>query len=123
MTHKIEISDDIYERLGKMVIGFDSPENVIKRLLDQAEGKSIRKPELYFKPENEDEFKTQLLQTKEAEITLHKHDGSCEVLRWNASRLKPESNLRGNLWSGQLRGWQEKGIVKAEFIVLPHTER
>jgi len=37
----------------------------------------------------------------------------------NAQRLQPRSNLRANLWSGQLRGWQEKGIVKAEIEVLP----
>lgn len=119
MTHTIEISNDTYKRLGKRVVGFDSPENVIHRLLDQAEGKTTEKPELFFVPENEAEFKVQLLQTKEAEITLYKIDGSREILYWNAYRLKPESNLRGNLWSGQLRGWQEKGIVKAELMVLP----
>lgn len=119
MTRQIEISDETYERLAKMVIGFDSPENVISRLLNQAEGKTIQKPELFFEPESEDEFKVQLLKSKEAEITLYKNDGSREILYWNASRFKPESNLRGNLWSGQLRGWQQKGIVKAELIVLP----
>lgn len=122
MTHKIEISNETYERLGKLVIGFDSPENVISRLLDQAEGKTIQKPELFFEPKNEDEFKARLLETKEAEITLYKNDGSREILHWNAHRFKPESNLRANLWSGQLRGWPEKGIVKAELTVLQVSE-
>ena len=121
MSHQIEISDATYDRLAKIVIGFESPERVIVRLLDQSEGKVIQKPELFFSPANEDKFKAQLLQSKEAEITLYKNNGPREILRWNASRFKPESNLRGNLWSGQLRGWQEKGIVKAELVVLPIT--
>lgn len=122
MNYQIEVSGDTYERLGKLVIGFDSPENVINRLLDMAEGKPEKKPELQFTPANEDEFKAQLLETKQAELTIYKSDGSRELVYWSAHRFTPDSNLRSNLWSGYLRGWQNKGIVKAELAVLPRGD-
>ncbi len=36
---KIRISDQLYNRLAGFALPFESPENVISRLLDQAEGK------------------------------------------------------------------------------------
>lgn len=110
---------ETYARLEKLAVGFDSPEAVINRLLDQAEGKPETKPTLMFFPEDETEFKRELIKTKEAEVVLYKVDGTREVSRWNANKLTESSNLRGNLWSGLLRNWKEKGIKKAEFSVLP----
>lgn len=37
MMRSIEISPDVYSRLEKLVVGFDSPSNVIQRLLDYYE--------------------------------------------------------------------------------------
>ncbi|EPR5524685.1 TPA: hypothetical protein ACVU5U_003959 [Vibrio parahaemolyticus] len=119
MTRTIEITVETYARLEKLAVGFDSPEAVINRLLDQAEGKPETKPTLMFFPEDETEFKRELIKTKEAEVVLYKVDGTREVSRWNANKLTESSNLRGNLWSGLLRNWKEKGIKKAEFSVLP----
>ncbi|ELA9559369.1 hypothetical protein QTG58_004090 [Vibrio parahaemolyticus] len=119
MTRTIEITAETYARLEKLAVGFDSPEAVINRLLDQAEGKPETKPTLMFFPEDETEFKRELIKTKEAEVVLYKVDGTREVSRWNANKLTESSNLRGNLWSGLLRNWKEKGIKKAEFSVLP----
>ncbi|TCV07221.1 hypothetical protein [Vibrio crassostreae] len=121
MTRTIEITAETYARLEKLAVGFDSPEAVINRLLDQAEGKSETKPTLMFFPEDEAEFKRELIKSKEAEVVLYKVDGTREVSRWNANKLTESSNLRGNLWSGLLRNWKEKGIKKAEFFVLPPT--
>lgn len=121
MTRTIEITAETYARLEKLAVGFDSPEAVINRLLDQAEGKPETKPTLMFFPEDETEFKRELIKTKEAEVVLYKVDGTREVSRWNANKLTESSNLRGNLWSGLLRNWKEKGIKKAEFFVLPPT--
>ncbi|HDY7818076.1 hypothetical protein [Vibrio vulnificus] len=121
MTRTIEVSVDTYSRLEKLAVGFDTPEAVIKRLLDQVEGKPETKPTLTFFPEDEAEFKRELIKSKEAEVVLYKVDGTREVSRWNANRLTESSNLRGNLWSGLLRNWKEKGIQKAELFVLPPT--
>lgn len=121
MTRNIEVSNETYSRLEKIAVGFDTPEAVIKRLLDQVEGKPDTKPTLSFFPENETDFKHALIKSKEAEVVLYKVDGTREINRWNANRLTESSNLRGNLWSGPLRNWKEKGIQKAELFVLPLT--
>lgn len=118
MTHTLNVTDETFQRLEARAVGFDKPEAVIIRLLDEAEGKKTAKPELIFQPLDEIKFKEQLLKTKEAEIILFKADGSSEKLYWNASRFTEQSNLRGNLWSGYLRGWKKKNIVKAEISIM-----
>ncbi|QOI95892.1 hypothetical protein [Aeromonas salmonicida] len=119
MSQNIQVSDETYSRLEKFAVGFDAPEAVIIRLLNQVEGKPETKPSLSFHPENEHEFKRQLLDTKEAEVVIYKVGGSREISYWKANRLSEASNLRGNLWSGPLRGWKEKGIQKVDLSVLP----
>ncbi len=64
-----------------MAEGFDSPEAVIIRLLDGAEGKVDIKPTLMFYPTDENLFKAQLIENKEAEVVLYKVDGSREITR------------------------------------------
>ncbi len=119
MTHTLNITDETFQRLEARAVGFDKPEAVIIRLLDEIEGKTTVKPDLIFHPADENEFKQQLIRRKEAQIVLYKADGSSEKLYWNANRFTEESNLRGNLWSGYLRGWKKKNIVKAEISIAP----
>lgn len=119
MKQTIELANSTYSRLEKLAEGFDTPESVIIRLLDGAEGKSEVKPTLSFRPTNENEFKLKLIQTRQAEVVIYKNDGSREVVRWNANRLSESSNLRGNLWSGFLRGWKNNGINRVELSILP----
>lgn len=121
MSRTIQISDETYSRLEKFAVGFDTPEAVIIRLLDQIEGKPESKPSLSFYPQDEVEFKQQLLDTKEAEVVIYKVDGSREINHWKANRLSNSSNLRGNLWSGPLRNWKDKGIQKVDLSVLPKS--
>lgn len=118
MSKTITLSDSVFERLASRAVGFDSPEQVIQRLLDQVEFKADHKPSVSFIP-SEEAFKEKLIETKRAEITLYKMDGSREVTIWNARRFNDDSRLRANLWSGYLRNWKDKGIVKAELEVLP----
>lgn len=118
MTHTINISTETFQRLEAQVVGFDNPESVIKRLLDEVEGKVYVKPTIRFDPEDEAQFKKQLLLSKKAEITLIKRDGTREIIHWNAIRFSEQSNLRANLWSGYLRGWKNKKIIKAELVIL-----
>ena len=53
-----------------------------------------------------------------ATVTLHYFDGDTSDGTWPPSRFTEQSNLRANIWSGYLRGWKDKGIVKAEFESL-----
>ncbi|URQ87037.1 hypothetical protein J8Z28_03840 [Pseudoalteromonas sp. SCSIO 43088] len=122
MSKNIELSDTTFSRLEKLAVGFDSPESVIIRLLDGAEGKTETKPVLTFFPSDENVFKLKLIESKEAEVVMYKHDSTREITHWKANRLSETSNLRGNLWSGILRGWKSKGIDKVELSVLPQDE-
>ncbi|MEZ8297481.1 hypothetical protein AB6D11_27255 [Vibrio splendidus] len=119
MTVRIDVSPETYTKLEALAQGFDTPEAVIIRLINAIEGKEESKPILSFYPNDETIFKQKLIETKEAEVVLYKSDGSREITRWNANRISETSNLRGNLWSGFLRGWKTKGITSAEFTILP----
>lgn len=113
----IEISASTFDRLAKHASGFETPENVIIRLLDIAEAEPGKKPVLTFDPTDEEAFKRQLLKTRRANVHLRMADGTVEQGTWNVRALNENSNLRANLWSGYLRGWQEKGIVAATFSI------
>lgn len=124
----IDITEDTYARLEQNAKGFsDTPEMVIRRLLDFFEGNQLEaqpaltKPELTFFPD-ERAFTQRLLQDKRAEIVLHRRDGSMTVHTWNASRFTEKSNLRANLWSGYLRDWQSKDICAAELSSYPNID-
>ncbi|EKN3342808.1 hypothetical protein ACQ8YR_002631 [Yersinia enterocolitica] len=116
---QITISDAVYKRLEQHATGFDTPEQVILRLLNLAEGTSTSKPELVFSPIDDKAFKSAFLASGHAEIALYYNSGKRDVLRWEAKRFSDDSNLRANLWSGHLRNWKDKGIIKAEFSALP----
>ncbi len=122
MPVSITLSDELFRRLERLAVGFDTPERVIERLLDGVELGGDKSPEarpnLVFIPD-EAAFRNELLANRKAQVVLHYKDGSRDVMHWNATRFQPKSNLRGNLWSGFLRNWKEKGIVSAELSVLP----
>ena len=127
MAPVIRIPEGLYKRLENLAEGFDTPANVIEKLLNQYsdDGLSVddleaipsKKPQLVFYPENDDDFKDLLITHKKAYIRLHKKDGTIENIIWKANRFSKNSNLRGNLWSGYLRGWKAKGVIKAELAI------
>jgi len=119
MKNTIELTQTTFARLELLAKGFDTPEAVIIRLLDNGEGRTETKPTLHFQPIDENEFKQKLIESKEAEVVIYKSDATREVLRWRANRLSESSNLRGNLWSGLLRGWKSKNIKSVELSILP----
>lgn len=49
MSIKIQVSDEVYSRLGKLAIGFDTPSDVIERLLDERQGKDTEADNLKSK--------------------------------------------------------------------------
>jgi hypothetical protein len=121
----LRISEQLYNRLAKHADGFDTPAQVVERILNRFENipdspKSDRdlgnksKPLLSFQP-NETEFHQSLVEGVEAKIIIHYQDGSESSKTWRPNRYTESSNLRGNIWSGFLRGWKDQDIVSAEF--------
>ncbi len=121
MKHTIELAHETFARLEQLAEGFDTPEAVILRLLDNIDGRTETKPTLHFDPIDENEFKLRLIDSKEAEVVIYKNDETREIVRWKANRLSESSNLRGNLWSGLLRGWKSKRIKSVELSILPQS--
>lgn len=119
MKNTIELTQTTFARLEQLAVGFDTPEAVIIRLLDNIDGRTETKPTLHFDPTDENEFKLRLIESKEAEVVIYKNDETREIVRWKANRLRESSNLRGNLWSGLLRGWKSKKIKSVELSILP----
>ncbi len=128
MCPVVRIPDELFRKLEKLAVGFDTPAAVIERLinlhgnLDVSENewndsKQFKKPELIFYPSDEEKFRQLLLREKKAYVLLHNVSGWAELYEWNAGKFSEKSNLRGNIWSGFLRGWREKEIVKAEFFI------
>ena len=144
MDKTITIPEELYTRLGQQVQGFETPADVIARLLDIVEGSeagpsissatkqevaesSLQKHEvkplvfgklpINFYPEDLRVFKRELLQRRGAWVLLHMQDGSHELRQWNAHRFSESSDVLGNLRSGYLRGWREKGIVQADVAI------
>ncbi|MCS6173438.1 hypothetical protein G7A68_03060 [Shewanella baltica] len=116
MVVRIDVNDSTFKRLEKLVVGFDTPDAVINRLIDSYENKKTTKPVLSFYPEESD-FLRLLVKNGIAEVTIHKENGSKEEVTWKANKLTFDSNLRGNIWSGFLRGWKERGIISAHFSI------
>ncbi|WP_157976419.1 hypothetical protein [Parahaliea mediterranea] len=135
MSQVIRISDELYRRLEALAEGFDTPNNVIERLLEyygQNGGESLPLPDrpaqitaipadldLIFYPPGEERFKRELLKSRKAYVKLHKTDGTSETKSWEARKFSESSDVSRNLRSGFLRGWKKKGIFKAEVSIDP----
>jgi len=134
MSQVIRIADVLYNRLAAYAKGFETPSNVMERILDAYEGKTSdlkgdigtgvvpeMEPsdvlQIKYIPDSEDKFKQQLLKFKKAYIKIYYTNGTTEIKEWNASRFSKSSKLDGNLRSGYLRGWKKRGIYKAELSV------
>ncbi len=134
MSQVIRISDDLYKRLESYATGFDTPSRVIELILDEFEVLKLgdsktetNDAKIHMAPSStldivycagtEETFKEQLLETKKAFLKIHYSDGSNELKEWDASRFSEQSRVDGNLRSGYLRGWKNRGIIKAELTV------
>jgi len=131
MSQVVRIPQNLYVRLEKHARGFDSPANVIERILNYYErqqgSESEPEPaqqtttplslEMIYYPDGELNFKRALLDNKKAYVLLHKIDGTSELKEWDASKFTAHSDVNGNLRSGYLRSWKSKGIYKAEIAI------
>lgn len=130
MSKTVRLSSDLYRRLGEHSEGFETPAEVIEKILDLyeiADGKSTKRLDIddlkipasleieYLPVNNEQAFKEKLLTTKQAHVEITQLLGDeevVEVCQWNANKFTSKSNVSGNLRSGLLRNWKEKGIIK-----------
>jgi hypothetical protein len=134
MSQVIRISDDLYKRLEVYASGFDTPAKVIEKILDEFEGvksefvtgqstsdnfeiQPSSNLEIIYFADSEEDFKQQLLDAKKAFLKIYFTNNTSEIKEWDASRFSSSSRVDGNLRSGYLRGWKERGIVKAEVTV------
>ncbi len=134
MSQVIRISDELYNRLGAHASGFDTPSNVIERVLDAFDGANLnalnkgfpainqeihpaKTLEVIYYSGSEEDFKEKLLKCKKAYIKLYYTNDIIEVKEWKASKFSASSSVDGNLRSGYLRGWKKRGIYKAELAV------
>lgn len=77
-------------------------------------------------PSDPDEFKTQLLISRLAEIKTTYSDGRVESKKWNASQFKQSSNVLGNLRSRpeyRAGNWQANHIVRVDVEVKKMPSR
>jgi predicted CopG family antitoxin len=140
MKKTIEISTELYHRLGKIAQAFESEQSVIERLIDFYENEKnsdnitlsndkviektqclpitvYRKLEEHYYPSNLKQFKLRLIETKKAWVKLSYEDGTVTVHEWNTLKFSETSDVRGNLKSGLLRHWREKRIVRADIAI------
>ena len=135
MEKQIAISTNLYKRLEAHAVGFDTPQDVMARILDYYEsnsGQTVNKVllphiddkpirslqlEINMIPNNELEFKKLMLERKLAWVKIFKLDGTEDIKLWKVQAFTSDSDLKGNLRSGYLRGWKEKGIYKAVLAI------
>ena len=133
MSPTIQLSHKTYKRLETQAHGFDTPESVIERLLDQLEAlpttmatedpardgveAPLTRPQPIFYPSNSQEFKRLLLEKKQAYRRITYVSGESKMSVWKAERFDESSSVLGNIYSGVLRDWQDKGIIRAEFAI------
>jgi hypothetical protein len=62
-------------------------------------------------------FRKNLLKYRKANYTLVYDDGHTESGVWDARKITENSSISGNIRSGYLRDWREKGITKGIFEI------
>jgi hypothetical protein len=117
LCHQCHVEYDNLER--NMLSTISNPSSIGDLSRQSITPVSINANELNLKffPDNEVLFKTLLIKSQKAYIFLRKVDGTFEQRTWDATRFRETSNLRGNIFSGYLRNWKQKGIVEAKFSI------
>jgi hypothetical protein len=130
MSTVIRLPEKLYKRLEQYAEGFDTPVQVIERILNQLEGttedsintqaESTNLLPIELIPSDVFLFKETLLEKREAKITVFYKDGRKEVKSWKANRFTEESDVIANLRSRKdfRQGeWQKLGIESISVLV------
>ena len=76
-------------------------------------------PEIIFDPVNENNFKNELLKTKQAQIIWEYADGTIDPKLWKANKVTSSTNIRGNIRSRkQWRLKSQNGLVKVHVKII-----
>ncbi len=76
--------------------------------------------EIEYFPSGEENFRKEFLVRRGAHVRIHYWGDKKSITRfWHAYKFSESSNVRGNLASGYLRGWREKGICRVEVSIEP----
>ncbi len=79
--------------------------------------------EIEYFPSGEENFKKEFLVRRGAHVRIYYWGDKQPITRfWHAYRFSESSSVRGNLASGLLRGWREKGICRAEVSIAPFAD-
>ena len=89
---------------------------------EKAPERTEKRPELVFQPD-EGTFRDGLIRGDAGLVTLSFADGTVTEKTWKSVRFSERSNLRGNIWSGFLRDWQQQGIISAKFSMPKTAEK
>lgn len=135
MSSVIRLPERLYKRLGKYAEGFETPVQVIERLLNQLEGVEENEGEneteenfddrnrlpIKLTPSDVVLFKERLLETRMAQILIHYTNGRNESKVWQAYRFSETSNVMGNLRSRpefRQGEWQLQNIKYISVSIL-----
>lgn len=112
----MDIDEEMLEAIDYIARVFGISFNTVEYLWDNADLLKTPILELEFVP-NEMEFRKNLLEKHIAKRIIYYEDGKQEEKEWKASKFNESSNLRNNIFTGPLRNWKKKGIIKATFFV------
>lgn len=110
MSKVVRIPDELYIRLKKYAEPFETPIDVIEKILNKFEGVKPEKPigkrskesntlPITFYPEDMEEFKSAFIKEGKATISIKYEDGSIEKKSWLCRHLTEDSNIIGNVRS------------------------
>lgn len=132
MSQVVRLPAAFIERLKPYAQPFETPLTVLNRILDDYEqilGKTkptvqpaitkklLSSPDIVFLDGNEDVFKTGFLTQGRAYLKIFYVDGRNEITPWELRGFSASSSAVGNLRSGRLRNWREKGIIRVDLAV------
>lgn len=111
------------EAIGEMLAKCEGDYNVapITAPPKPATAQTLNPPDIIYhladgSPVSERECQDAIIAAKAATVRIHYADGGVKDKQWRAENLQEHSYLRGNLKTGYLRNWRDRGIVKAEVF-------
>ena len=110
---KIDISEENYVALCSWTKSSETINDALTRLV------KMKKPYISYGNVNLEEFKEALLSSRVAQVCVEYYDRKeRDLLIWKATKIKEDSNIRGNIQSNYLRDWRSKRISGVNVDVL-----